>query len=145
MLELKLYNSFVAVAEEQHFLRAARRLHITQPALSRQIQQLEREVGAQLFTRVGRTAQLTVAGQVFLEHARRLLEMADAAALAARNASQGIIGPLVVGFVSPATYSVLPASSSRARTSVPRSPRVGGSTRRARWSRRSSTCCRRST
>jgi DNA-binding transcriptional LysR family regulator len=109
VLELKLASSFIAVAEEQHFLRAARRLHITQPALSRQIQQLEREVGTALFTRVGRTARLTVAGQVFLDHARRLLEMAEAATTAARNASQGITGRLVVGFVSPATYSVLPA------------------------------------
>ena len=110
MLELRLAHSFVAIAEEQSFVRAAKRLHITQPALSRQVQQLEREVGTALFTRVGRTARLTVAGEVFLDHARRLLEAAEAAAVAARRASEGITGRLVVGFVSPATYSVLPTT-----------------------------------
>ena len=57
MLDLRLVHAFVAVADEGHFVRAARRLYITQPALSRQIQQLEREVGAALFTRVGRAAE----------------------------------------------------------------------------------------
>ena len=119
LLELKLARSFVAVAEERHYVRAARRLQITQPALSRQIQQLEREIGTALFTRVGRTARLTVAGQVFLDHARRLLDMAEAAATAARRASEGITGRLAVGFVSPATYSVLPATFRTFRQRAP--------------------------
>ena len=119
MLELRLAHSFVAIAEEQSFVRAARRLHITQPALSRQVQQLEREVGTALFTRVGRTARLTVAGEVFLDHARRLLEAAEAAAIAARRAAEGITGRLVVGFVSPATYSVLPTTFRNFRQAAP--------------------------
>jgi DNA-binding transcriptional LysR family regulator len=119
VLELRLVRSFVAVAEEEHFVRAARRLNITQPALSRQIQHLEREVGTALFTRVGRAARLTVAGQVFLEHARRLLATAEAAALAARRAGEGIVGQLVVGFVSPATYTVLPAAFRAFRERAP--------------------------
>jgi len=119
VLELRLARSFVAVAEEQHYLRAARRLQITQPALSRQIQHLEREVGTALFTRVGRTARLTVAGKVFLDHARRLLDMAEAAATAARRAGEGVVGRLAVGFVSPATYSVLPATFRTFRQRAP--------------------------
>lgn len=119
VLELRLARSFIAVAEEGHFARAAQRLHITQPALSRQIQQLERELGVQLLTRVGRAAQLTVAGRTFLDHARRLLEMAEATAIATRRASEGIVGRLVVGFVSPATYSVLPATFRAFRERAP--------------------------
>ena len=119
VLDLRLVHAFVAVADEGHFVRAARRLNITQPALSRQIQQLERAVGAALFTRVGRAAQLTAAGQVFREHARGLLEAADAAGLAARRAAEGIVGRLVVGFVSPATYTMLPATFRTFRERAP--------------------------
>jgi DNA-binding transcriptional LysR family regulator len=119
VLELRLVRAFVAVADERHFARAAQRLHITQPALSRQIQHLEREVGTALFTRVGRAARLTVAGQVFLDHARRLLASAEAAAVAARRAGEGVVGRLVVGFVSPATYTVLPAAFRAFRDRAP--------------------------
>ena len=119
VLELRLARSFIAVAEEGHFARAAQRLHITQPALSRQIQQLERELGVRLLTRVGRAARLTVAGRVFLDHARRLLAMAEESAIAAKRASEGIVGRLVVGFVSPATYSVLPATFRAFRERAP--------------------------
>jgi hypothetical protein len=149
VLELRLARSFIAVAEEGHFARAAQRLHITQPALSRQIQQLERELGVRLLTRVGRAARLTVAGRVFLDHARRLLTMADAAAIAARRASEGIIGRLVVGFVSPATYSVLPATFRAFRERAPTSRSSCGSSRRAHRRKRcvrarsTSGCCTR--
>jgi DNA-binding transcriptional LysR family regulator len=119
VLELRLVRSFITVADEGHFVRAARRLNITQPALSRQIQHLEREIGTALFTRVGRAARLTVAGEVFLDHARRLLATAEAAALAARRAGEGIVGQLVVGFVSPATYTVLPAAFRAFRERAP--------------------------
>jgi DNA-binding transcriptional LysR family regulator len=119
VLDLRLVHSFIVVADEGHFVRAARRLYITQPALSRQIQQLEREVGTPLFTRVGRTARLTTAGQIFLDHSRRLVEAAEAAALAARRAADGVVGRLVVGFVSPATYTVLPATFRTFRERAP--------------------------
>jgi DNA-binding transcriptional LysR family regulator len=108
VLELRLVRSFIAVADEGHFARAAQRLNITQPALSRQMQQLEREIRTALFTRVGRAARLTMAGRIFLDHARRLLASAEAAAVAARRAGEGVVGHLVVGFVSPATYTVVP-------------------------------------
>ena len=119
MLDLRLVHAFVAVADEGHFVRAARRLCITQPALSRQIQQLEREVGAALFTRVGRATRMTAAGLVFRDHARGLLEAAETAALAARRAAEGVVGRLVVGFVSPATYTVLPATFRTFRERAP--------------------------
>lgn len=119
MLELKLVRSFIAVADEGHFARAAERLNITQPALSRQMQQLEREIGTALFTRVGRAARLTVAGTVFLDHARRLLASAEGAAVAARRAGEGVVGHLAVGFVSPATYTVLPAAFRAFRERAP--------------------------
>ena len=119
VLELKLVRSFIAIADEGHFARAAEQLNITQPALSRQMQQLEREIGTALFTRVGRAARLTIAGRIFLDHARRLLAAAEGAAVAARRAGEGVVGHLVVGFVSPATYTVLPAAFRAFRERAP--------------------------
>lgn len=119
MLELRQVRSFVAVAEEGHFVRAAQRLSLSQPALSRQVQQLERDVGTALLERSGRSAQLTPAGSVFLVEARALLERAESAALAARRAADGITGHLVVGFVSPATYTILPATFRAFRDRAP--------------------------
>lgn len=99
---------FVAVAEELHFGRAAKRMHIVQPALSQQVQSLEEELGVELLHRTTRQVRLTESGQVFLEEARRTLEQGERAAEAARRAARGQIGLLAVGFMGPATYSVLP-------------------------------------
>ena len=76
---LEQLRGFVAVAEELHFSRAAARLAMTQPPLSRQIQKLERAVGAQLLIRDNRRVTLTAAGEVFLVEARRLLSLAETA------------------------------------------------------------------
>jgi len=108
-MELRHLRYFVAVAEELHFGRAAARLHIAQPPLSRQIRDLEREVGTALFERVPRGVALTPAGRAFLPEARLTLAQAARAQRTAERAARGEIGRLRVGFVEAATYSrVLP-------------------------------------
>lgn len=108
-MELRHLRYFVAVAEELHFGRAAQRLHIAQPPLSRQIRDLERELGTALFHRVARGVELTAAGRAFLPAARLTLAQADRAQRSAQRAAAGEIGRLRVGFIDPATYSgILP-------------------------------------
>jgi len=108
-MELRHLRYFVAVAEEMHFGRAAERLHIAQPPLSRQIKDLEREIGTPLFERVPRGVELTPAGQAFLPEARLTLAQAERAQRTAQRAALGETGRLRVGFVEAATHSgVLP-------------------------------------
>jgi DNA-binding transcriptional LysR family regulator len=108
-MELRHLRYFVAVAEELHFGRAAQRLRIAQPPLSRQIRDLEREIGTPLFERVARGVELTPAGQAFLSEARLTLAQAERAQRTALRAAQGETGRLRVGFVEAATYSgILP-------------------------------------
>ena len=97
-MELRHLRYFVAVAEELHFGRAADRLHISQPPLSHQIQNLERELGVELLHRTKRTVRLTAVGQLFLEEARHVLREAEHAVEVAQKASRGEIGRLSVGF-----------------------------------------------
>ena len=108
LVELRHLRSFLAVAEELHFGRAAARLHISQPPLSQQIRRLEDEVGARLFRRTNRRVQLTSAGQAFLAEARQAIASAERAVGAAQRAERGEIGELVVGYVPSATYGPLP-------------------------------------
>jgi DNA-binding transcriptional LysR family regulator len=108
-MELRHLRYFIAVAEELHFGRAAERLHIAQPPLSRQIRDLEREVGTPLFDRVPRGVELTPAGRAFLPEARLTLAQAERAQRTAQRAARGEVGRLRVGFVEAATYSgILP-------------------------------------
>src|SRR5260370_4683508 len=87
-MELRHLRYFVAVGEEQHYGRAASRLRVAQPAISRQIQDLEAEVGFKLFERLPRGVKLSAAGKLFLEDARRVLqELSEAAVRASRVAS----------------------------------------------------------
>jgi DNA-binding transcriptional LysR family regulator len=108
-MELHQLCSFIAVAEELHFGHAATRLHLAQSALSRQIQQLEREFKFQLFFRTKRRVQLTAAGSVFLDQVRPVFAQLNDALEAASRVARGRIGWLSIGFVGGATYDVLPA------------------------------------
>lgn len=107
-MEFRQLAYFEVIAEESHFGRASERLRVAQPALTRQIQQLERELGVQLFDRAHRRIRLTEAGQAFLEEARRLLAGAEQAKDAARRAARGETGRLTVAFVGSAMYGPLP-------------------------------------
>ena len=104
---LEQLRGFVAVADELHFGRAAERLKMTQPPLSRPIPQLERVVGAQLLERDNRRVTLTAAGDVFLVEARRLLSLADSAPEVARRVSSGSSGVVRIGFTAASTYGTL--------------------------------------
>ncbi|GAA1297755.1 LysR family transcriptional regulator [Pseudonocardia xinjiangensis] len=107
-MELRHLRSFVALAEELHFGRAAQRVFVAQPALSKQISALEKELGVLLFERDKRQVVLTTAGVALLEDARRLLTQADGAVERARSAGRGSTGMLRVGFIAPALYDLLP-------------------------------------
>ena len=107
-MELRHLRYFVAVAEEMNFGRAAERLGMSQPPLSQQVKDLERELGAKLVDRSRRKIRLTHAGGLFLEEARLALSQAEKAARTARRAHRGEIGTLSMGFVGSATYQVLP-------------------------------------
>lgn len=100
-------GGFVAVAEELHFGRAAERLNMTQPPLSRQIMLLEREVGVLLIDRSSRSVRLTPAGRVFLGEARRILRMADETTLAVRRIPRGAGGTVAVGFTAVSVHGML--------------------------------------
>ncbi len=90
--DLRAIRSFVAVAEQQSFGRAAASLDLAQPSLSLQIQKLERELGVQLFRRTSRSVELTDAGEALLIEARALLAQAQIAVETARHAGLGEIG-----------------------------------------------------
>ncbi|MFY9636739.1 MAG: LysR family transcriptional regulator [Cellulosimicrobium cellulans] len=98
---------FIAVAEELHFGRAAERLNMTQPPLSRQIQKLEKTIGTELLERDNRKVQLTPAGEAFLEEARRLMALATRAPITARRIATGRSGMLRVGFTAASGFSIL--------------------------------------
>lgn len=107
-MELRHLRYFVAVAEELNFQRAARKLNISQPPLSKQIRDLERELGVELVDRSKRKIQLTHAGRLFLQDARSTLELAERSVNTAVRAGRGEIGRLAIGFLGSATYDVLP-------------------------------------
>ena len=106
----------MAVGEEQHYGRAARRLRVAQPALSRQIQDLEEEIGFELFKRLPRGVKLSAAGKLFLEDVRRILQDVNEAAARARRVALGRSGTLRVGFTEMASWrGVVPQSFRRFR------------------------------
>lgn len=119
MFEISQLRCFVAVAEELHFSRAAERLNMTQPPLSRQIRLLEHHVGVQLLERTSRTVRLTAAGKAFFPDAARILRLAEEAAATARRNAKGEKGSLSIGFTASFGYQLLPAMVRRLRELAP--------------------------
>ena len=120
-MELRHLRYFVAVAEDENMRHAAGRLHIVQPALSRQIRQLEDEIGYALFDRLPRGVRLNAAGQVFLELAREILSRADEALERTRRVARGEVGRLCIGFIENASwFGAFPAALQQYRARYPK-------------------------
>jgi len=120
-MELRQLKYFVTVAEELHFTRAAERLRIAQPPLSRQIQQLERELKVRLFRRTKRRVELTQAGALFLPRALETLRQAELAALTAHRAARGEVGLLHIATTSSMPFmGLLPRILHAYRQAFPR-------------------------
>src|SRR5688572_6662694 len=141
-MELRHLRYFVAVGEEEHFGRAALRLRVAQPALSRQIQDLEREIGFKLFDRLSRGVKISSAGRLFLEETRRILQQLNEATERAQRVARGQSGTLRVGFTENASWPgggtrlapPLPGALSRRRTAA--EPAAESATARGRSIRR---------
>lgn len=118
-MDLKQLRYFVAVAEELHFGRAAKRLFISQPALSFDIRKFEDELGVQLFARTSKSVALTNAGEVLLGEARRLLLQAQEAQRLTIRSASGLAGRLKVGFVNSMLYRGLPSAVRRFEADYP--------------------------
>ena len=119
MFELAQLRCFTTVATELNFRRAAERLNMTQPPLSRQIQLLEHHLGVALFTRSTRSVALTAAGRAFFVEAQSLLEQAQSATLSAKRFAAGDIGSVTISFVASAVYEFLPQVLAEARLKQP--------------------------
>src|SRR5471030_3563579 len=117
--ELHQIRCFVAVADTLHFGKAAARMNMTQPPLSRQIQLLEHVLGVKLLDRTSRAVKLTPAGRVFLLEARRILRLTESAALATRRIASGEAGTITLGFTAASGYSFLPRLISTCTSRLP--------------------------
>ena len=118
-MDLRQLKYFVTVAEELSFVRAAQRLHMSQPPLSQQIKALEEDLGVELLFRTRREVKLTEAGRVFLAESRELLEKAQAVAHRTRQAAGGEHATLRVGMATSALFHVLPPLLERMRARLP--------------------------
>ncbi len=119
MLETGHLRTFVAVAEELHFGRAATRLNMSQPPVSRQIRLLEQTLGFDLFERSKRSVKLTHAGAVFLPEARRILGLMEQATRVARDVADGRSGEARCGFTAASGYRFLPILLRRLKQDLP--------------------------
>ncbi|XZE56889.1 LysR family transcriptional regulator [Planctomycetaceae bacterium SH139] len=119
MLETRQLRYFLTVAETLHFGQAAERLGIAQPPLSKQIRNMESQLGVQLFRRTSRVVELTAAGEQLIPEARLILELIDSFAVTAGQYGQGVLGQLHVGAVSPALDTFLPPIIQQMRTDHP--------------------------
>ncbi|WP_239341085.1 LysR family transcriptional regulator [Frankia sp. CiP3] len=106
-MEFRHLVSFLAIADELHFGRAANKLHLAQPSLSQHLQRLEREVGVKLVARTSHEVRLTPAGVAFQTEAKQILEQTGKAVQAARDASAGRAGTINIGYNFPAGHRVL--------------------------------------
>lgn len=118
-MELRHLRYFVCVAEEQNIGRAALRLHISQPPLTRQIQQLEEQVGALLFKRTSRGVELTDAGRVLYDEACSILAQAERAAERTHKAALGLLGRIDVAIFGSGIFGVIPQLLRRFREAYP--------------------------
>lgn len=119
-MELRYLESFLAIADELHFGRAAEALHISQPSLSQHLQRLERSVGVRLVDRGSHHVTLTDAGEVFRVEAQRLLDQVETAVAMAREAGAGHAGTVRIGFNYPAGRRLLPPTLDRMARAYPR-------------------------
>lgn len=106
-MEILQLRAFIAVAEELHFGRAAKRLHVAQPPLSRTIQQLERDLHVRLFERTTRRVRLTSAGEALVGPARDILDYCRVAEAAVKAAGMGETGRIRVGFAGPSSHMLI--------------------------------------
>ena len=118
-MELRHLRYFVAVAETENVTRAAERLHVSQPALSRQVRDLEDELGFALLKRTAKAVSLTDAGRTFLGEAQAVLLRAEAAVRAARAVAAGGCGELHVGYAPSPSVRLLPAALRAFQTELP--------------------------
>ncbi|MET0743120.1 MAG: LysR family transcriptional regulator [Microvirga sp.] len=119
MFDLGHARSFIAVAEEMHFGRAASKLNLTQSPLSRQIQMLEQTLGVPLLDRTTRAVRLTPAGRTFLAEAYRVLAAAESAARITRRAARGESGVIRLSFTAASAYRTLPRVVAHVRARLP--------------------------
>ncbi|KPM53944.1 LysR family transcriptional regulator [Frankia sp. CcI49] len=118
-MEFRHLVSFLAIADEVHFGRAARRLNLTQPSLSQHLARLEREVGVQLVARNSREVRLTPAGHAFRGEAKKILELKRRTLEITRDTAAGRAGKINIGFNLPAGHRILPPTLAHMHTSHP--------------------------
>lgn len=118
-MELRNVRSFVAVAEQLSFRAAARKLYLSQPALTKQVQQLEAEIGVPLLIRQRPHIVLTDAGLVFLDRAKDLIRASNFAVEEAKQVQAGLAGSITIGFVAQAAFETLPDLLKKFRYKVP--------------------------
>ncbi len=119
-MELRHLRYFIAVAEAENVSRAALKLHVSQPALSRQIRDLEEELGFLLLERSAKSVRLTEAGHAFLTEARAALQRVEEGVQAARAVATGTSGELHVGYAPSLTARILPPTLRAFQTELPR-------------------------
>jgi DNA-binding transcriptional LysR family regulator len=118
-MDLRALRTFLTVAEERHFGRAAARLNLAQPAVSQQVRRLEKDLGAPLLRRTTRTVELTNVGLLLQSRARMILMDIERTEAEIQQMRRGRAGKIAIGFVGTATYDVLPRVSRRLRDELP--------------------------